>query len=482
MAYKVNYEEILKNILKVCKREGEAILISKLKSNNINIDIKSLNNYFEKETEYLTYQDFCRKSGYRFKNDVLINGSFKDAGDLEIEDYRILVKEYMLKNNKFPTQPEFKIKNNLPSSSSFYRMLKRENITYTDFNKMVGNNIIHPSDYSYEYWLEKYIKISNQIGRAVKYEEMSKYNLPSTRWMVDNCNNPQVTNFSEFIEFEAKMIPRYNMTKEMAIEKILELQGKLDRPLQKKDLTSIEDGGIGQSSILKHWNSFNDMKRELNLKIVGEDMRSKHKSLHDIKKDIARICVYVYETEKREIITQKDWSLLLDVASYPSCCRWLKEAGMNIREYISLIGFRYVEAGSGLNYDFEDGEHVKSQFEMIFSRVLKEKLNLEFNKDYFKEVRYATFISNYKGLLDCDYVIDYDNRKFYIEIAGMLRDYKENFLNNTPIASSKSKEKYRQKLMQKEQMLKDNNLEYHILFPSDLQEDFIMQIFNKEAI
>ena len=47
-------------------------------------------------------------------------------------------------------------------------------------------------------------------------------------------------------------------------------------------------------------------------------------------------------------------------------------------------------------------------------------------------------------------------------------------------ANSKSKEKYRLKLIEKEKMLKDNNLDYYILFPSDLQEDFLMSIFKKD--
>lgn len=479
MITKVNYKEVLENVIKACEIKGFAPLVNELKKYNITTDIKSINNYLSKETEYKNYQDFCRKNGYKIKGEFEINGIPKEAKILTLEDFKVLVIQYMKKYGKFPTQTDFVYENNLPSSSSFYRMLKNEKISYSEFNSLVGNDAFNPNDFSYEYWLEKFISKSNDLGRAVKYSEMAKYKLPSTKWYVNNCNNPNVTNFNEFVEFEAKMIPRYNMTKEMAIEKIIDLQKTLNRPLMKKDLTGIADGGVGESIVLKYWNSFNDMKRELGLEIIQENMKSKHKSLHDIKKDIARICVYVYENEGREIITQKDWSLIEGIASYPSCSKWLNESGMSIREYISLIGFTYIEVGSGLNYDFKDGEHVKSQFEMIVSRVLKEKLNLVFNKDYFKEVRYNTFIPNYNELMDCDYVIKYKGETIYIEVAGMLRDNKKNFIDNIPIITSKSKEKYRQKLIQKEKMLKGNNLKYYILFPSDIQEDFILSLFQK---
>lgn len=480
MITKVNYKEVLENIIKACEiNEGVAPLVSELKDYNITTDIKSINNYFKKETQYVNYQDFCRKNGYKIKGDFDINGTFKATQSLTLEDYKILVIQYMNKYNKFPIQTDFIYENNLPSSSSFYRMLKNEKISYSEFNNLVGNNTFNPSDFSYDYWLEKFIIKSKEIGRAIKYDEMSEFKLPSSRWYIKNCPNPKVTNFNEFVEFEAKMIPRYNMTKEMATQKIINLQKTLNRPLMKKDLTGIANGGVGESIVLKYWNSFNDMKRELGLEIVQESMKSKHKSLHDIKKDIARICVYVYENEHRETITQKDWKLIDGVASYPACSRWLNESGMSIREYISLIGFNYIEAGNGLNYDFKDGEHVKSQFEMIVSRVLKEKLNLVFNKDYFKEVRYNTFIPNYNELMDCDYVIKYKGETIYIEVAGMLRDNKKNFIDNIPIITSKSKEKYRQKLIQKEKMLKGNNLKYYILFPSDIQEDFILSLFQK---
>ena len=62
----------------------------------------------------------------------------------------------------------------------------------------------------------------------------------------------------------------------------------------------------------------------------------------------------------------------------------------------------------------------------------------------------------------------------YIEIAGVIDVYKTWYYDDKPISSSKSKETYRLKLKEKENILKSNHLKYFILFPCDLtKENFI---------
>lgn len=56
--------------------------------------------------------------------------------------------------------------------------------------------------------------------------------------------------------------------------------------------------------------------------------------------------------------------------------------------------------------------------------------------------------------MNCDYVIHTQNDILYIEIAGIIADYKTWYYENRKISKSKSKEKYRIKLKEKELMLK----------------------------
>ena len=52
----------------------------------------------------------------------------------------------------------------------------------------------------------------------------------------------------------------------------------------------------------------------------------------------------------------------------------------------------------------------------------------------------------------------------------MLKDNESNYYNNIPIMeNTKRKENYRLKLNEKEQMLKENNLKYYIISPSDMK-------------
>jgi hypothetical protein len=191
-----------------------------------------------------------------------------------------------------------------------------------------------------------------------------------------------------------------------------------------------------------------------------------------------QLCEFIFSKEQRKIITYKDINKnnhMQHTNSYNKI--FLKELGMTLRDYVQSIGFDFAQEGNGLNHTFEDGEKTRSQYELNFSIYLREIIGLKYNNDYYRDVKYKTFTLKYKGLMNCDYVIIYKNKIIYIEIAGILCNYKEWYLNNKPL-NSKSKEKYRLKLREKENMLKDAGLEYYILFPCDLNEDIYKKIFN----
>ena len=139
------------------------------------------------------------------------------------------------------------------------------------------------------------------------------------------------------------------------------------------------------------------------------------------------------------------------------------------------------QQGCGINYDFDDGEHITSQFEYMFSKFLKDN-GLKYNLDYFRDVKYSEFIDDYNGNMNCDYVIHICNKIIYIEIAGIIEAYKEWYYSNKSITRSKSKERYRQKLYAKESMLNSNNLIYFILFPCDLTKENFKNILDNPSL
>lgn len=74
--------------------------------------------------------------------------------------------------------------------------------------------------------------------------------------------------------------------------------------------------------------------------------------------------------------------------------------------------------------------------------------------------------------------IQINDRIVYIEVAGMLSRDNEKLYKNPELISSKGKRKYAEKLNLKENMFIDNGLEYFILFPSDLKEENLDNLFD----
>ena len=132
-----------------------------------------------------------------------------------------------------------------------------------------------------------------------------------------------------------------------------------------------------------------------------------------------------------------------------------------------------------MNYKFDDGEVTTSLYEYEFSRFLRSN-NILFNESYFRNIPYKSIDSSYSGKMNCDYLIILNNKKVYIELAGILgnKGHQEAYRNNTTI-KSKSKELYRQKLYQKRDIFERNGLDYYILLPDEMNEETYKNILNK---
>lgn len=82
--------------------------------------------------------------------------------------------------------------------------------------------------------------------------------------------------------------------------------------------------------------------------------------------------------------------------------------------------------------------------------------------------------------MNCDYVINYNSKEIYIEIAGIINEYKKWYYQNKIIDKSHHKEEYRLKLQKKENLMQLNNLEYYLLFPCDLTKKNLYDILNTD--
>ena len=335
----------------------------------------------------------------------------------------------------------------------------------------------------YDYYVKEYIRKSEELGRPISHANLRKdpYNLPDARWYIDNCPDNNVNSWSDFVDWCGFVAPYKHPSKEKMIKLIYKLQDEIGRPLMYDDFRGRGCYHPPIQIIREYWGTINNMKNELGLEIVQESMIDKHLSQSQFNDMLSDICNYILK-DNRNFITTKEIDENNKWNDSQTLRRYAKQYyNKTLTEIFSERGIRLGKQGQGISFDFPDGEHVTSQFEYMFSKYLKD-YGLKYNVDYFRDVRYSTFIPEYKNNMNCDYVIHINDKIIYVEIAGIIEAYKKWYYKNKPITNSNRKEKYRQKLMEKEEMLKTHNLIYFILFPCDLTKDNFKNILENGSL
>lgn len=214
------------------------------------------------------------------------------------------------------------------------------------------------------------------------------------------------------------------------------------------------------------------MQKELGLKITGK--HAPKKTIEECKTDISNICNIVLNKYGRKTITYKDFNLIENNLYSSTYCNIFKENNTTIREYMASIGFELQKEGCGLNYRYDDGELIKSQYELKFSDYLRNDLKLNFGKDYLRDVKYSTFCNCSRGI-DCDYLIYKNNKIIYVEVAGMLNGNVKNSWQSYKYKSNR-KIMYVKHLEEKIKLLKSSCLNYIILFPEDFNDEYFKEL------
>lgn len=393
------------------------------------------------------------------------------------------IKEFYNKNDRFPKYNEYTVENGFSFTYSIMNSTLKENgiILADELSKIDPFKSINVKYYNYyAEQLKKLAKEDLNIGFNFSRDEKYKnIGFPDARWFINHCPDKSVTSFESFKKWLG--IPNKNLSKNECEKIILDMSKSYNRPLMYDDFRGHEIGQVTIPMINNYWGSLNKMKKELGLEINIESMIDKSLSKEDFDKTVLEICNFV-KSDGRNFITtneidnNKDWSnaytLQRIAKKYYNC---------KLQDRLSIYGISLGKQGSGISYTFNDGERVTSQFEYMFSKFLRNN-GLQYNIDYFRDVKYSFFIKDYNHNMNCDYVIKYNNQTVYIEIAGIIDSYKEWYYSDRVITKSKSKEIYRQKLNKKEFMLKENNLKYFILFPCDLTLDNFENILNNPSL
>jgi sulfur relay (sulfurtransferase) DsrC/TusE family protein len=132
-----------------------------------------------------------------------------------------------------------------------------------------------------------------------------------------------------------------------------------------------------------------------------------------------------------------------------------------------FIAYGYEPNDSNRKFYMEDGELCWSAYEFDISKWLKEH-----NIKYDRDVKYKEIDNDYKGKMDCDYKIYYNNKIWYVEMAGYVPRKGQPFEKWTP-----DEKNYIFKLKYKKKLLDRNKLNYLIIYPSHIKEKTLEEIF-----
>jgi len=465
MNVKYNYKEIKIILLDICNKIGFIPTQIQIQKINELPSSQKLREIFKKNGYKKGYIQFCKENGYEVNKDKIkskfINTTYEELCNIWDEYYKI--------HGFYPGSNECKKKNDLPTFDNVKRICGDK---WYEFRVKYKMKIL-PDKNLYKMYCNLFVEESNKLGRTIRQKELDSngiynYILPSSRWFIKNCPDNNVKDYNSFLEY-LEFKPLYKISKKMAIELIYKKRKELNRNLTSFDFTKHDKNNeLGRQTIINYWGTFNNMLKDLGLPLNIESKIDEQKDIDELKLDIIKLCNYIKDTEeriyiKRDDINNCDWC-------FHSCVydrRFTSQINMTLGEFIESIGFHSNKCGFGVNFKYKDGERISSKYEAIISNYLRE-IGLIYNKDYKKDVMYKTFIPNYNRRHIIDYIIF---NKWYIEVAGYLDYTRDNTYNKSAI-------KYKENLDLKENLLKENNLNYKIIYPHEIKFIPLEELFS----
>lgn len=402
-----------------------------------------------------------------------VNGVLKNTLEINYDDLVWLYKDFYRIHNKYPISKELVSSNNLPQWRVLNKILKENNMTYNDFMLDVGRiSHVRSSVKNYDEYIEKFKELYKK-DKIKYYEDLvnNKYALPSASWMIRNCPDNTVKSWQDFLVW-CDLID--STDKNTIIKKLISYENQIGRPISQKDITP-EKIGFSMWIINKYWDNFTECKKDIGLRINKPSLKYTNE---EVLLYLDEILLNLKKEGRKEITLKYDLNHSPYFSGYLSTQRInraLASINTNLKDYIGTKGFSLANNGNGICYKFKDGELTKSSLEYNFSIFLRNELHLEYNKDYKRNVLYSKF-SNTDRKIDCDYVIYYKGKTFYIEITGMIKpNHKKDW--ETYDFKSKGKNKYRDNFSLKKKLLEDNKKNYYLLFSDDILEEKYKKFF-----
>lgn len=411
-----------------------------------------------------------------------VKGIQKTKSELTYDDLVTLFQQYIDIHHEFPVQNDCYGRNNLPHGRIIKKILDNNNVTWNTFCNGFGKykHVRTEENEKYDEYVEKYKQVSNSAGHALKMSELvnNTYGLPSAKWLVENCPSKQVVYFDDFVKWCGFDSNKLKIDDSIIKQKLIKLDNSLNREITYEDI-STDKIGFSTIAITRLFGTLTNAKKQLGLKQIKNV--SVKASFQNLKDDLVSIFTHMKNDEHRTnfILKELDQS---KYAKYPcNHTRYLnsfKRNNENFYIFISKNGMSLASNGNGISHKFKDGEFTKSSLEFTLTSYLRNVLHMKYNHDYFRDVKYSTF-TNTDRKIDCDYKIVINDKIYYIELCGMI-GYKCRTDWRSTDFHSNTKNEYRDNLILKERLLRENNCSYFIWFKSDMDKGVYKTIFKKE--
>lgn len=400
-----------------------------------------------------------------------VKGIYKTGTELTYDDVKYLYEEFYNTYGKYPTVKFQIMKYNVPHSKILARVLDEQGVTLNDFQNHFGVVTHVRSDpKNYDVYVERFKKLYQKRG-SIEYKELfnNEWGLPNSSFFIKHCPDNSVKDYPSFIRWCGLEYIAFKKDKDDVVKALIELEKKIGRPITNKDI-NLDNVGFSMIVINRIWGSLSKCKEELGL--LETKMGVEVYSFEEYLKRIDLRLNEIINLKNRNVISWKDLESRIGYKSNPidhhSVFRKFKEKNLDFGEYLVSKGFIFNPGSYGHSQMFSDGEKTKSNFKYDYSMFLR-KIGFKYNDGYVRDVMYKKFCcglaSNSK--INCDYKVSYNNKDYYIEIAGILKseaDYSVEIMSDINAA-------YRDKMILKKKILEDSNVNYLILYADDMNND-----------
>lgn len=401
-----------------------------------------------------------------------VDGNKKLSTELLYDDLAWLYRNYINHYGKVPTIADCVSKNNLPQGRIVNKILNQNNITYNDFINQFGKySHVRTKSKDYDLFVKKFKDVCNLLNKTLTINELKNnaYGLPSASWFIKYCPDKTVKTYNDFLIWCGYDAHNSAIDKDYIIIKLKQYEKDLHRPIVQADIT-YDKIGFSMIAINRIWGGLSKCKENIGLMSTPT---SRPESFEYYKNNLDSILYDLKKQKTRSFISWKDIeNSSICKVNHKTLIKSFNKENVDLFAYIKSQGFLMNPSSFSYHYTFDDGERVLSSMEYDFSLYLRQ-LGLQYNVDYLRDIPYKTFTNvNKSSKMTCDYKIN----NLYIEIAGIIKYFDD---WRTHVYSSQKENEYRDKMIIKQELLFQNNVDYLFLFPDDFIDEEYKKILER---